>query len=147
MKNYLDEFEESPDNKKETTVRVGGSSPLDYYERTREMEQERRRREMQMWTSRTPGLIVSRPSMVEYGPVYPVPRNDGKRVCSKLRKAREELARANFIPFVAVPCRQEEACGGSCPTCDAEVEYLERELAKIPEYRRVYPTLDIEEEK
>lgn len=149
MKNYLEGFNGSPDEEKETAVRAdGGTGQWDYYERTREMEANERMNKMRAEVFRSPGIILSRPCDVieKSETVYPVPRNDGKRVCRKLRQARVDIARANHIPFISVPCRQEVACGGSCPTCDAEVEYLERELAKIPEHMRIYPKLNFGEE-
>lgn len=149
MKNFFKKVKESPKEKEETSVRVdGGADQWDYYERIREMEENKNREMMRAEIFRNPGIIVSRPAemMVKTGPVYPVPRNDGKQVCRKLREARLELARANHIPFISVPCRQEEACGGTCPTCDAEAEYLEREIAKLPEHLRMYPVIDFGED-
>lgn len=141
MKNYQEEESNVLNEKEAREVEQRG-----YMERIREMEAEKMRNAAWGVMHRTPGVVMGTlPAENRNGPVYPVPRNDGKQICSKLRKARERLARANSIPFVAVPCRQEQACGGCCPTCDAEVEYLERELAKIPEYRREYPKLELEE--
>ncbi len=149
MKSFFKKGKESPKEKEEMPVRADeGTGPWDAYGQPRETDANENEKMIRAATFRTSGLIVSRPAevMVKDGPVYPVPRNDGKQVCRKLREARLALARANHIPFISVPCRQEEACGGTCPTCDAEAEYLERELAKLPEHMRVYPQLDFGEE-
>lgn len=149
MKNFFKKGKESPKEQEEIPVRADeGTGPWDAYGYPRETDANEIEKMIRAATFRTSGLIVSRPpNMIEESEnVYPVPRNDGKQVCRKLREAREALARANHIPFISVPCRQEEACGGTCPTCDAEAEYLERELAKLPEHMRVYPKLEFGDE-
>ena len=52
----------------------------------------------------------------------------GKRICEKLKEIRLEVARANDIPYQPAECHHEGDCSGSCPQCEAEVRYLERQL-------------------
>ncbi len=52
----------------------------------------------------------------------------GKRLCEKLKQIRLEVARANDIPYEPAECHYEGDCSGSCPRCEAEVKYLERQL-------------------
>ncbi len=52
----------------------------------------------------------------------------GKKVCEKLKEIRVEVARANDIPYEPAECHHEGDCSGSCPQCEAEVRYLERQL-------------------
>ena len=72
----------------------------------------------------------------------PVPRPDGKQVCNLLREQRIRLAEANNIPFESEECPSTGPCAGTCAKCDAEAEYLRRQMKKIPEDKRVYPQFD-----
>ena len=68
-----------------------------------------------------------------------VPRTDGKEVCTYLRNIRNDLAKANSIPFESEPCDFEGDCAGTCEKCDQEAAYLRDELSKIPVQERKYP--------
>lgn len=68
-----------------------------------------------------------------------IPRTDGKEVCTYLRSIRNDLARANNIPFKSNPCDFDGDCAGTCEKCDQEAAYLRDELSKIPEQERKYP--------
>lgn len=52
----------------------------------------------------------------------------GKKLCEKLKEIRMEVARANDIPYQPAECHHKGDCMGTCPQCDAEVRYLERQL-------------------
>ena len=43
-----------------------------------------------------------------------MPRTDGKEVCAYLRAIRNDLAKANNIPFESEPCDFEGDCAGTC---------------------------------
>lgn len=55
---------------------------------------------------------------------------NGKSKCKILKEIRREIARQNGIEFVTSECRFQGNCTGTCPKCEAEVRYLEQELAK-----------------
>lgn len=48
--------------------------------------------------------------------------------CEFLRDLRRQFAQANDIPYETQECTFEGECPGTCPRCDAEVEYLEEML-------------------
>ena len=53
----------------------------------------------------------------------------GKEKCRLLRQVRKEIAAANRIPYFPTECSyQGEDCTGTCPMCEAEARYLDREL-------------------
>ena len=54
----------------------------------------------------------------------------GKRTCEILKDVRQKIAQVNDIPLVERECTHEGDCRGTCPYCEAEVRYLERELSK-----------------
>ena len=54
----------------------------------------------------------------------------GKRTCEILKDVRRKVAHENDIPLVERECTHEGDCRGTCPYCEAEVRYLERELSK-----------------
>ena len=54
--------------------------------------------------------------------------NNGKEVCKRLKEVRREIAKANHIPLIQEECKHEGDCMGTCPKCEQEVRYLEREL-------------------
>lgn len=55
---------------------------------------------------------------------------DGKSICKILKQIREEIARKNDIAFVTSECEFQGECTGTCPKCEAEVQYLKQELSK-----------------
>ena len=54
----------------------------------------------------------------------------GKRTCKILKEIRKQIAENNDIEFVTSECKHQGDCLGTCPKCEAEVRYLERELEK-----------------
>ena len=54
----------------------------------------------------------------------------GKRTCEILKDVRRKIAQENDIALVERECTHEGDCRGTCPYCEAEVRYLERELSK-----------------
>lgn len=53
--------------------------------------------------------------------------------CTSLRELRRKVARANQIPYDTEECDNLGPCWGTCPKCDEEVAYLDRELQKKKE--------------
>ena len=54
----------------------------------------------------------------------------GKSTCKVLREVRRKIADANGIPLKERECTHKGDCAGTCPYCESEVRYLERELSK-----------------
>ena len=54
----------------------------------------------------------------------------GKQTCKILKEIRRQIAAENDIEFVTSECTYKGDCLGTCPKCEAEVRYLERELEK-----------------
>ena len=54
----------------------------------------------------------------------------GKQTCKILKEIRRQIAAENDIKLVIEECTYHGDCLGTCPKCDAEVRYLERELEK-----------------
>ena len=54
----------------------------------------------------------------------------GKRTCEILKDVRQKIAQENDIALVERECTHEGDCRGTCPYCESEVRYLERELSK-----------------
>lgn len=54
----------------------------------------------------------------------------GKQRCRILKQIRKEIADANGIDYVISECPHKGDCAGTCPKCESEVAYLERELEK-----------------
>ncbi len=54
----------------------------------------------------------------------------GRLVCNTLKQIRLDVARANGIDYVPAPCTHKGDCAGTCPACESEVEYLEKEIAR-----------------
>lgn len=53
----------------------------------------------------------------------------GKEKCRALKEIRKQIADENDIPYVVSQCTHQGECKGTCPKCEAELKYLERELA------------------
>lgn len=53
----------------------------------------------------------------------------GKEKCKALKEIRRQIAEENDIPYVVSQCTHQGDCKGTCPKCEAELKYLERELA------------------
>ncbi len=54
----------------------------------------------------------------------------GKSTCKVLKEVRRKVADANGIPLQERECTHTGDCAGTCPYCESEVRYLERELSK-----------------
>ncbi len=54
----------------------------------------------------------------------------GKQTCKILKEIRKQIAAENDIKLVIEECTYKGDCSGTCPKCEAEVRYLERELEK-----------------
>lgn len=55
---------------------------------------------------------------------------NGKSKCKILKDIRRQIAQDNDIEFITSECKYQGECSGTCPKCEAEVRYLEQELAK-----------------
>lgn len=54
----------------------------------------------------------------------------GKQTCRILKDIRRQIAEANNIEFITSECQYQGDCLGTCPKCEAEVRYLEQQLAR-----------------
>ena len=54
----------------------------------------------------------------------------GNLICNILKEVRRRTAEANGIEYTPSTCNHRGDCMGTCPTCEAEVQYLEHELEK-----------------
>ena len=52
----------------------------------------------------------------------------GKRTCRILREIRRQIAEVNGIDYVTQECSYTGDCTGTCPKCESEVRWLERQL-------------------
>ena len=52
----------------------------------------------------------------------------GKSTCKLLKSIRQQIADANGISYQPIECHHKGDCAGTCPACEAEIRYLEREL-------------------
>lgn len=55
---------------------------------------------------------------------------NGKAKCKILKEIRRQIAENNDIAYTVYECPHKGDCKGTCPTCEAEVAYLENELRK-----------------
>ena len=53
----------------------------------------------------------------------------GKNKFRILKEIRQKIADENDIPYVTHECRFRGDCSGTCPRCESELAYLERQLA------------------
>lgn len=53
----------------------------------------------------------------------------GKEKCKALKEIRRQIAEKNDIPYAVSQCSHQGDCKGTCPKCESELRYLERELA------------------
>ncbi len=54
----------------------------------------------------------------------------GRAKCKILKEIRQTIADENDIPYVTRECTYQGDCSGTCPKCESELRYLERELEK-----------------
>lgn len=52
----------------------------------------------------------------------------GRAKCKILKEIRQKIADENDIPYVTRECTYQGDCSGTCPKCESELRYLEREL-------------------
>ena len=52
----------------------------------------------------------------------------GRSTCKLLKSIRQQIADANGISYQPKECQHKGDCAGTCPACEAEIRYLEREL-------------------
>ena len=55
--------------------------------------------------------------------------NRGKQKCKILKEIRKQIAEANQIDLIISECSFKGECKGTCPKCEAEIRYLEQQLA------------------
>ena len=55
---------------------------------------------------------------------------NGKKICKSLREIRCRIAQANDIDFTPAVCTHEGDCSGTCPCCESELRYIERQLLR-----------------
>lgn len=56
--------------------------------------------------------------------------NPGKNRCEYLKAVRRRIATENGIPLEQRECTFKGECSGTCPFCEAEMRYLEKELRR-----------------
>lgn len=54
----------------------------------------------------------------------------GRNICRQLKQLRRDIADQNGIELHQEECTYKGHCDGTCPHCDAELQYIERELAR-----------------
>jgi TonB family protein len=54
----------------------------------------------------------------------------GKETCKILKEIRQQIADKNDIEYATSECHYHGECKGTCPKCEAELQYLETELSK-----------------
>ena len=52
----------------------------------------------------------------------------GKSTCKLLKDIRQQIADVNGISYQPKECHHKGDCAGTCPACEEEIRYLEREL-------------------
>ena len=52
----------------------------------------------------------------------------GRSTCKLLKSIRQQIADANGISYRPIECHHKGDCAGTCPACEEEIRYLEREL-------------------
>ena len=55
----------------------------------------------------------------------------GKQTCKILKEIRQQIADRNDIEYITSECHFQGECKGTCPKCEAELQYLENELSKF----------------
>ena len=54
----------------------------------------------------------------------------GKKICNTLKEIRQQIADKNDIKYAAEECHFDGECEGTCPKCESDLKYLEKELRK-----------------
>ena len=68
---------------------------------------------------------------------------NGKNKCKILKEIRRQIAEQNDIEYVTSECQHKGDCKGTCPKCEAEVRYLEKELEKRQKLGRTVAVVGI----
>ena len=58
-------------------------------------------------------------------------KSNGKNICHTLKTIRKQVADANGIHYTPAPCHFDGDCSGTCPACEAEVQYIESQLGRL----------------
>ena len=58
-------------------------------------------------------------------------KSNGKNICHALKTIRKQVAEANGIDYTPAPCHFDGECSGTCPACEAEVQYIESQLGRL----------------
>ena len=58
-------------------------------------------------------------------------KSNGKNICHALKTIRKQVAEANGIDYTPAPCHFDGDCSGTCPACEAEVQYIESQLGRL----------------
>ena len=53
---------------------------------------------------------------------------NGKKTCEALRNIRQNIANVNGIEYTPAECTYQGDCAGTCPRCESEMRYIERQL-------------------
>lgn len=61
----------------------------------------------------------------------------GRETCNILKEIRQQIADHNDIEYSPSECRFEGECAGTCPKCEAELRYLESEIKKRGQLKKV----------
>ena len=62
---------------------------------------------------------------------------NGKKICETLKQIRLDIAQANGIEYIPRECHHKGDCAGTCPACDSELMYLEREISRRRPFGKV----------
>ena len=54
----------------------------------------------------------------------------GKHICQRLKEIRQNIAQANEIDYTPAECTHKGDCAGTCPACENEMRYIERQLLR-----------------
>ncbi|MBO4722990.1 MAG: carboxypeptidase-like regulatory domain-containing protein [Muribaculaceae bacterium] len=55
---------------------------------------------------------------------------NGKHICERLKDIRLSIAQANDIDYTPAQCEHKGDCSGTCPACEKEMRYIERQLLR-----------------
>ncbi len=58
-------------------------------------------------------------------------KSNGKNICAALKQVRKRVADTNGIVYTPKECHFEGDCNGTCPACEAEVQYIESQLGRL----------------
>ena len=58
-------------------------------------------------------------------------KSNGKNICHALKTIRKQVAETNGIDYTPAPCHYDGECNGTCPCCEAEVQYIESQLGRL----------------